>query len=91
LFDLGDPAPASPVDDQIATVRECHPGMVLLFHVADRYQLFDDDAILATDLLELELCQQPRSTCSFPAQSLEAHLRKLLHSGHRVAICDLVE
>ena len=96
LFDLGKPAACrirSPADAYIADVRQRHPGMVLLFHVGDRYELFGEDARLVSKLLGLPISTDRRSRplVGFPSAALEVHLRTLLHSGCRVAICDSME
>src|SRR5207302_2344559 len=54
---------------------------------------FCDDAELASRLLELKLTRRGETIpmAGFPHHQLERYLHKLLHSGHRVAICDQVE
>jgi DNA mismatch repair protein MutS len=88
LFDLGGPDSGGPTDDQITKAKELHPGMVLIFRVGDSYELFDDDATLAARLLGLELRSASRPVASFPVDSLQDHLRRLLRDGHRIAVCD---
>jgi DNA mismatch repair ATPase MutS len=65
--------------------------MVLLFHIAGSYELYGEDATLASELLGLALWPDSEPTVSFTAQYLEAYLCKFLHAGHRVAICESVE
>jgi DNA mismatch repair protein MutS len=93
LFDRHHPPQRQRVSNsQRADARQRHPGMVLLFRQGNRYELIDEDALLAAKLLGLELTgSTSRPVVSFPIQFLEAHLRKLLHFGHRVAICDSEE
>ena len=89
LFDADEPIRIRrPTDDEISRTRKRHPGMLLLFRVGESYQLFDEDATLASHLLGLEQRSPSRPVVSFLADNLQAHLRRLLHAGHRVAICD---
>jgi DNA mismatch repair protein MutS len=67
--------------------------MLLLFRMGDFYELFEEDANTAARVLGLTLTSRDKSIpmAGFPHHALEPHLRKLLQSGHRVAICDQVE
>jgi DNA mismatch repair protein MutS len=78
---------------QYQEAKERHPGMLLLFRMGDFYELFDADAEVASRVLGLTLTSRDKTIpmAGFPHHALEPHLRKLLHSGHRVAICDQVE
>src|SRR5216684_5735069 len=73
--------------------KERHPGMILMFRVGDFYELFETDAETAARVLGLPLTIRDKvfPMTGFPHHALEVHLRKLLHAGHRVAICDQVE
>jgi DNA mismatch repair protein MutS len=78
---------------QYREAKERHPGMLLLFRMGDFYELFDDDAEVAARVLGLTLTSRDKTIpmAGFPHHALDNHLRKLLHAGHRVAICDQVE
>ena len=73
--------------------KERHPGMILMFRVGDFYELFESDAETAAQVLGLSLTIRDKvfPMAGFPHHALESHLRKLLHAGHRVAICDQIE
>lgn len=91
LFDL-DESSRRLSRNEIADAKQRHPGMVLLFRVGDRYELFGDDAVLGATVLGLQLVEPAGdATASFPWAELESNLRRLLHLGHRVAICDSQE
>src|SRR5438270_9914771 len=83
----------TPMMQQYREAKERHPGMLLLFRMGDFYEMFEDDAEVAARVLGLTLTSRDKSIpmAGFPHHALENHLRKLLHSGHRVAICDQVE
>jgi DNA mismatch repair protein MutS len=67
--------------------------MILMFRVGDFYELFDTDAETAARVLGLSLTVRDKvfPRAGFPHHALETYLRKLLHAGHRVAICDQIE
>jgi DNA mismatch repair protein MutS len=73
--------------------KDRHPGMLLLFRAGDFYELFYEDAEIASRVLGIALTSRDKQApmAGFPHHALEIHLRKLLRAGHRVAICDQVE
>src|SRR5262245_41673737 len=83
----------TPMMQQFTAAKAAHPGMVLLFRNGDFFETFCDDAELASKLLDLRLTRRGETIpmAGFPHHQLERYLHKLLHSGHRVAICDQVE
>src|ERR1700694_919528 len=83
----------TPMMRQYREAKDRHPGMLLLFRMGDFYELFDSDAEMAASVLGLTLTSRDKTVpmAGFPHHSLEPYLRKLLQSGHRVAICDQVE
>src|SRR5258708_27963181 len=83
----------TPMMQQYREAKERHPGMLLLFRMGDFYELFEGDAETASRTLGLTLTSRDKTLpmAGFPHHALEGHLRKLLQSGHRVAICDQVE
>jgi DNA mismatch repair protein MutS len=83
----------TPMMRQYRDAKAAHPGMLLLFRMGDFYETFDDDAELAARVLGLTLTSRDKQVpmAGFPHHQLENYLRKLLHAGHRVAVCDQVE
>jgi DNA mismatch repair protein MutS len=83
----------TPMMQQYRDAKERHPGMILLFRMGDFYELFHDDAELISRVLGLTLTSRDGSIpmAGFPVKALDTHLRNLLRSGHRVAVCDQVE
>ena len=77
--------------EQYHAAKRTHPNMLLLFRVGNEYQLFDEDAKMVAELLDLIVTTSDETvTASFSHDSLQAHLQTLLQAGHRVAICDQV-
>jgi DNA mismatch repair protein MutS len=83
----------TPMMQQYRDAKERHPGMLLLFRMGDFYEMFNDDAEVAARMLDLRLTSRDGAIpmAGFPHHQLDAYLRKILHAGHRVAICDQVE
>lgn len=83
----------TPMMQQYREAKDRYPGMLLLFRMGDFYELFDSDAETASRILGLTLTSRDKTIpmAGFPHHALDTHLRKLLHAGHRVAICDQVE
>src|SRR2546421_12515315 len=78
---------------QYQEAKDRHPGMLLLFRMGDFYETFDEDAEVASRVLGIQLTSRDKTVpmAGFPHHALEQHLRKLLHAGLRVAVCDQVE
>src|SRR5262245_20968965 len=83
----------TPMMQQYRDAKSRHPGMLLLFRMGDFYELFNEDAEVAARVLGLTLTSRDKQIpmAGFPHHQLDAYLRKLLHAGHRVAVCDQVE
>lgn len=69
---------------------------ILLFRMGDFYELFNEDAELASKVLGLTLTSRdknsnPTPMAGFPHHQLDGYLAKLIRAGHRVAVCDQVE
>src|SRR4051812_41526034 len=83
----------TPMMQQYREAKERHPGMILLFRAGDFYELFYEDAEIASRVLSIALTTRDGKApmAGFPHHALEIHLKRLLRAGHRVAICDQVE
>jgi DNA mismatch repair protein MutS len=83
----------TPMMQQYQEAKRQNPGMLLLFRMGDFFELFDDDAHVASRILGLTLTSRDKTVpmAGFPHHQLEPYLRKLLEAGQRVAVCDQVE
>ena len=83
----------SPAMRQYEGFRRKHPGYVLFFRMGDFYELFHDDAKLASRTLGIALTQRQAGVpmAGVPHHQLENYLKRMIRAGHRVAICDQVE
>lgn len=78
---------------QYEEMKKKHPDAVLLFRVGDFYEVFDDDAVKASDILGITLTSRKegktiRKLAGFPNDALDTYLPKLVRAGERVAICE---
>src|ERR1700749_3456768 len=85
----------SPMMRQFSAAKAAHPDALLFFRMGDFYELFYDDAIVASRELKLTLTardkerQQPM--CGVPYHAAEGYLQRLLRKGYRIAICEQME
>jgi DNA mismatch repair protein MutS len=86
-----------PLMQQYRQVKAAHPDAVLMFQVGDFYEMFYDDARLASGVLELALtardknAPEPIPLCGVPVKAAEGYIARLLKAGHNVAVCDQME
>ncbi len=77
-----------------AAKRE-NPDALLFFRMGDFYELFYDDAVVASRELQLTLTARDRERqvpmCGVPYHSVEGYLTRLLRRGFRIAICEQME
>jgi len=82
---------------QYHAVKKQHPTAMLLFRLGDFYELFYDDAVLASRLLQITLTArnkekgEPVPMCGVPYHAAENYIAKLIRAGHKVAICEQME
>ena len=82
----------TPLMQQYHDLKQRHPTEILLFRLGDFYELFDEDAKLASPILEVALThRQQVPMCGVPAHSVDPYIAKLLKAGLRVAIADQLE
>ena len=86
----------TPLMNQYLSVKREYPDTILLFRLGDFYEMFYDDAKVASEILGIALTSRDRSKknpvplCGVPYHSVEPHISKLLGSGRKVAICEQV-
>ncbi|MFK7778094.1 MAG: DNA mismatch repair protein MutS [Gimesia sp.] len=87
----------TPMMERYLEVKSQNPGTLLLFRMGDFYELFNEDAEIASRVLGITLTSRDKTSSNpipmagFPYHSLDNYLYKLIHAGHRAAICDQVE
>ena len=83
----------NPMMKQFKELKEKQPSAVLLFRVGDFYETYNEDAEVCAKALGITLTngQDGVKMAGFPYHALDTYLPKLIRSGKRVAICDLLE
>jgi DNA mismatch repair protein MutS len=87
----------SPMMRQYFAIKKEHKDCILFFRVGDFYEMFFDDAILASKELELTLTgkscgrEERAPMCGFPHHSADTYIYKLVERGYKVAICEQTE
>lgn len=89
--------PMSPLMKQWNEIKRRHPNAILLFGVNGFYEMFGDDAITCSKVLNLTITYRYKAgwalvpITGFAAEDLQNYLPKLIKAGHRVAVCDQLE
>lgn len=87
----------TPLMKQYNTIKAKYPNAILLFRVGDFYETFSNDAIIASEVLDIVLTRRANGSASsvelagFPHHALDSYLPKLVKAGFKVAICDQLE
>lgn len=90
-------AKLSPMMEQYFRIKEQHKDHILFYRLGDFYEMFYDDAVLASKELELTLTgrdcgQEERAPmCGVPYHSCEGYIARLIKKGYKVAICEQME
>jgi len=90
-----DAAMQTPVMRQYFAAKEAHPDCLMMCRIGDFYELFYEDAIVASRELQLTLTARDREKkqpmCGVPYHAAEQYIQRLLRKGYRVALCDQME
>jgi DNA mismatch repair protein MutS len=88
---------STPLMRQYAAVKKEHPTALLFFRLGDFYELFFDDAIVASKELQITLTSRNKEKgiavpmCGVPYHAAEGYIGKLIRKGFKVAICEQME
>ena len=87
----------TPMMQQYMETKEQYKDCILLYRLGDFYEMFFDDALIASKVLEITLtgkdCGQSERApmCGIPYHALDGYLTKLIDHGYKAAICEQVE
>ena len=85
------PASVTPMMQQYLSIKAQHKDAVLFFRLGDFYEMFNDDAIEVSKLLNLTLTQRTGSPmCGIPYHASRIYIARLLRAGKKIAICEQV-
>ncbi|MGZ8424439.1 MAG: DNA mismatch repair protein MutS [Candidatus Binatia bacterium] len=87
----------TPMMQQYLQIKERHQDAILFFRLGDFYEMFFEDAHVASKILDITLTSRHKSDdggvplCGIPYHSAQPYIQKLLEAGHKVAVCEQVE
>jgi len=88
---------STPLMRQYSAIKQRHPNALLFFRLGDFYELFFEDAVVASKELQITLTSRNKEKgqavpmCGVPYHAAEGYIAKLIRKGFRVAICDQME
>lgn len=91
------PATLTPMMAQFLEIKAINPGYLLFYRMGDFYELFFEDAEIASQALGIVLTKRGKHLendipmCGVPVHAAQDYLKKLIRLGHRVAICEQME
>ena len=88
----------TPMLQQYLEIKQGYPDAILFYRMGDFYEMFFEDAIVASKILGIALTSRNNKDeankvplCGFPYHAASTYLAKLIKAGHRVAICEQIE
>ena len=87
----------TPMMAQFLEIKTANPDCLLFYRMGDFYELFFDDAEVASRALGITLTKRGRHNgddipmCGVPVHSADEYLHRLIKLGHRVAVCEQTE
>lgn len=82
---------------QHGEIKKVYPDAILFFRLGDFYEMFGEDAIIASKVLQIALTSRnktkkdPVPMCGVPYFAADAYLKKLVNAGYKVAVCEQTE
>jgi DNA mismatch repair protein MutS len=83
---------------QYLDAKRQYPDAIVFFRMGDFYEMFYEDALVASRALELTLTSRSKDAggaaipmCGVPHHAAESYVARLVRKGHRVAVCEQVE
>src|ERR1700722_17287609 len=90
-------ARVTPMMEQYLEIKAANPGLLLFYRMGDFYELFFEDAEIASRALGIMLTRRGKHQgldipmCGVPVERSDDYLHRLIASGHRVAVCEQME
>ena len=88
---------ATPMMRQYLEIKADYPDAILFFRLGDFYEMFLDDAVTASRVLDITLTSRNKGAaeevplCGIPYHSCQPYIARLVENGYKVAICEQVE
>src|ERR1700745_2908547 len=93
----GDDQRVTPLMEQYVEIKAANPGCLLFYRMGDFYELFFEDAEVASRALGIVLTKRGKHRgqdipmCGVPVHRADEYLHRLIAQGHRVAVCEQTE
>ncbi len=90
-------AEPTPLMKQYFSIKKEHDDAILFFRLGDFYEMFGEDARIASSVLQIALTtrdkgkEEPVPMCGVPHFSAEGYITRLINAGYKVAVCEQVE
>lgn len=87
----------TPMMQQYFAVKDNYADSILMYRLGDFYEMFFDDAITASKVLEIALTgracglEERAPMCGVPFHSVDSYISKLVSRGYTVAVCEQAE
>src|SRR3981189_3914466 len=91
------PARVTPMMEQYLEIKAANPGLLLFYRMGDFYEMFFEDAEIASRALGIVLTKRGKhqgrdiAMCGVPVERSDDYLHRLMAQGHRVAVCEQME
>ena len=88
---MAEPVRLTPLMEQYINIKKQHPDEVVFFRLGDFYEMFFEDAVMVSRLLNLTLTHRADSPmCGVPYHASKVYIARLLRFGKKIAICEQV-
>ncbi len=87
----------TPMVRQYLAIKEKYADAILFYRMGDFYEMFFEDALTASKILEITLTSRNKNDeeaipmCGIPVRAINNYIGRLIDQGHKVAICEQVE
>ena len=91
------PPKSTPMIKQYLSIKDQYPDTILFYRMGDFYEMFFEDAHLASRALEITLTsrnkndESPVPMCGVPHRAARSYIARLINKGYKVAVCDQIE
>ncbi len=88
---------STPMMSQYLAIKKDHPNYLLFYRMGDFYEMFYEDALIASRELDIVLTKRGLQQgndipmCGVPHHASESYIQKLIRKGYSVAICEQLE
>lgn len=87
----------TPLMNQYRGIKKDYPHAILFFRVGDFYEMFYEDAVTASKVLDITLTSRDKGKevqvplCGVPYHAADSYIARLIRNGFKVAICEQIE